>query len=127
MSKSYVTLEQHVCKVCGKAFDTGAILMDRRMTERFEHHTVTDYGLCPEDQAKFNDGYLALVAVSNIGPGNTLKPREAKPTGTIVHIRRTVAREIFNIPIADDLVMCYVQPEVVTKLEEMMPPCPQGS
>ena len=29
--KSHVSLEQHVCLVCGTAFDTGAILLDKRL------------------------------------------------------------------------------------------------
>lgn len=29
--KSHVSLEQHVCLVCGVAFDTGTILLDRRL------------------------------------------------------------------------------------------------
>ncbi len=31
--KSHVSLEQHVCLVCGTAFDTGAILLDKHERE----------------------------------------------------------------------------------------------
>ena len=31
--KSHVSLEQHVCLVCGKAFDTGTILLDKRLRQ----------------------------------------------------------------------------------------------
>ena len=51
MPKSYVTIEQHVCPVCGKAHDTGTILLDRRLRERFDMYTPTGYGLCPEHKA----------------------------------------------------------------------------
>lgn len=44
--KSYVSMEQNVCAVCGKTFDTGSILLDRRMQDSMERHTVTDWGLC---------------------------------------------------------------------------------
>ncbi len=48
--KSHVSLEQHVCLVCGKAFDTGAVLLDKRLRASMEHHTKTGWGLCPEHQ-----------------------------------------------------------------------------
>ena len=30
--KSHVSMEQHVCLVCGVAFDTGAILLDNQIS-----------------------------------------------------------------------------------------------
>ncbi|WP_430522156.1 hypothetical protein [Pseudomonas aeruginosa] len=45
--KSHVSLEQHVCLVCGTAFDTGAILLDKRLRASMERHTATGWGLCP--------------------------------------------------------------------------------
>lgn len=39
--KSHVSLEQHVCLVCGTAFDTGAILLDKRLRASMERHTAT--------------------------------------------------------------------------------------
>ena len=48
--KSHVSLEQHVCLVCGTAFDTGAILLDKRLRASMERHTATGWGLCPEHQ-----------------------------------------------------------------------------
>ena len=43
--KSHVSLEQHVCLVCGTAFDTGAILLDKRLRASMECHTATA-GVC---------------------------------------------------------------------------------
>lgn len=119
--KSHVTMEQHICKVCGKIFDTGSILIDRRLNAVFERFTVTGYSLCPDDQKKFDDGYVALVVVSNMpASGNTMQPRNAKPIGVVAHVKRDVARKIFNVSIPDDLEMVYVEPGVITKFEEMM-------
>ena len=59
--KSHVSLEQHVCLVCGKAFDTGTILLDKRLRASMEHHTKTGWGLCPEHQKLADDGFVALV------------------------------------------------------------------
>jgi len=45
--KSHVSLEQRVCLVCGTTFDTGAILLDKRLRQHLDRHTVTGWGLCP--------------------------------------------------------------------------------
>ncbi len=34
--KSHVSLEQHVCLLCGVAFDTGNILLDKRLRASME-------------------------------------------------------------------------------------------
>lgn len=59
--KSHVSMEQRVCLICGSAFDTGAILLDKRLRQSMAHHTVTGWGLCPEHERLFKDGYIALV------------------------------------------------------------------
>ncbi len=48
--KSYVSLEQHVCLVCGHAYDTGNLLLDKRLRASMQRHTTTGMGLCPDDQ-----------------------------------------------------------------------------
>lgn len=122
--KSFVTLEQRVCMVCGKQYDTGSLLLDKRMRERFERYTVTGMGLCPDDKAKFDDGYLALVEIDPEKTplhGDRIKPEDAYRTGTVVHIRRTVAKRLFNVPVPDDLPMMFTGPDVVALLQSMMP------
>ena len=63
MEKSYVTLEQHVCPVCMKTFDTGNLLLDDILRDVFEKYTVTGYGLCEEHKKVVEDGYVILVEV----------------------------------------------------------------
>jgi hypothetical protein len=60
-NKSYVSLEQQRCLVCGTSFDTGNLLLDRRLRASMAHHTTTGWGLCPEHQKLFEDGFVALV------------------------------------------------------------------
>jgi len=45
--KSHVSLEQQLCLVCGTAFDTGNILLDRRLRASMKHHTTTGLGTVP--------------------------------------------------------------------------------
>lgn len=125
MSKSYVAVEQHCCQVCGKTYDTGAVLLDKRMRDRFEDgKAVTGWGLCPEHQALFDQGYIAIVAVdeakSEKTPNGNINPAGAYRTGNIAHVRRSVAPRIFNVPFPDDLPLVFCEDEVVTKLRKMM-------
>lgn len=98
--KSFVTMEQRMCSVCGRTYDTGAILLDQRLRERFERHTVTGYGLCPEDQGKYDAGFIALVEVdptkSNV-TGSIMQPENAHRTGRLAHIKVEAFKRIFNI------------------------------
>lgn len=115
-------MEQHVCIVCGKAYDTGAILIDRQLRGRFKAmHAVTGHGLCPEHQKLFDDGYVALVGVdpTKSGPmGDKLKSDQAHRTGAVAHVRREVARQIFNVPIPDDQPMVFADDAVIKMLEQ---------
>ncbi|MDN4290562.1 hypothetical protein OA805_00670 [Citrobacter freundii] len=79
--KSHISLEQHVCLVCGTAFDTGAILLDKRLRASMERHTATGWGLCPEHQKLSDDGFVALVECdpqrSGSQAGGRMKPEQA--------------------------------------------------
>ena len=79
--KSHVSLEQHVCLVCGKAFETGAILRDKRRRASMERHTATGWGLCPEHQKLSDDGFVALLECDPLcsvsQAGGRMKPEQA--------------------------------------------------
>jgi len=123
MSKSYVSLEQKVCLVCAKAFDSGAVLLDTRLKDSMERFTVTGWDLCPDDKARYDDGYIALVEARPPTEGDTLKPDEAYRLRRIVHIREAVFTTIFNIPprLEDGtmLAVTFAEPAVMDMLEEM--------
>jgi hypothetical protein len=87
--KSYVTMEQHLCTVCGHPYDTGALLLDKRLRERFDMNTITGMsGMCEEHQKLHDDGYVALVGVKNSGSGDILKQEHAQRTGSIMHLKK---------------------------------------
>lgn len=94
--KSYVSIEQAVCPVCGTVHDTGSILMDRRLKESMEHTTVTHWAMCPEHQKLKDEGYIALVGCNNQDQP-TLET--ADRTGHIAHIRSSVWEKVFNVPV----------------------------
>ena len=140
MTKSHVTLEQHICVVCGKTFDTGAILMDtridynyctgeRKLRETFEHHTLTGNGLCPEHQKLNDEGYVALVEIDPTKPeirGAVVKPEDGYRTGRIAHVRRAVYEKLFNVQLTAKQPMAFCDPEVMAYLERIQAPEPEG-
>jgi hypothetical protein len=89
-SKSHVTIEQHQCPVCGAVFDTGAILLDRRLAERFNQYTVTGQSLCPEHLADIEGGYILGIVCAN--------ERLDGRTGQIVKIKASAWPKLFNVP-----------------------------
>ncbi|HBR2750777.1 TPA: ATPase [Klebsiella aerogenes] len=123
--KSHVSLEQHLCLVCGVAFDTGTILLDKRLRASMEQHTATGWGLCPEHQKLSDDGFVALVecdpqrSVSPAASGR-VKPEQANRTGRLAHLKREVFAKVFNAPVAADQPCVFVEPGVIEQLQAMV-------
>lgn len=119
--KSHVTMEQRVCVVCGKLFDTGAILLDRQLRARFDRQTVTGWGMCPEHQKLIDDGYVALVSTIPPRVGSTVRPEDADRTGRLAFLKRDVWERIFTVPLPAKGV-AFVSDEVLDHLEKLQPP-----
>ena len=67
--------------------------------------------LCPEHQKLYDDGYIAMLVVSNEETeGTKLSVHNAKPTGTLIHIKKNVAEEFFDIKIS--VPMIYISREL---------------
>lgn len=113
MEKSYVTLEQHVCPVCLKTFDTGNLLFDDKLRDVFEKYTVTGYGLCEEHKKVVEDGYVILVEVME----PPKKGQDPYRTGNTAYLKRHVAKDIF--PDMDVQDVAFVEIGVLDKLREM--------
>ena len=114
MTKSYVTLEQAICPVCGVAHDTGNLLLDRRLQPIFEHKTATHYELCPEHKKLRDDDFVALIECSNQPRGLA----DAKRTGNIAHIRVAAFTQAFNVPVPEKLI-AFIEVGVLDKLKRM--------
>ena len=114
MSNSFVTLAQHQCPVCGKCEDTGEILLDKMMRNKFDMHTVTGFELCSECKKKREDGFVFLVEVSDASA-----PSFDSRTGRVVTLRESVYDQLFSTPMGTEgMAMCG--PDVIHALETMM-------
>lgn len=121
MKKSYVTMETAICPVCGKESETGAILLDQHLRDRFEMKTPTGWGLCPEHKKLEEDGFIALVEAEHPPEGVVrMGPGEARRTGLICHLKREVARQIFDMGAAVDLPLIFVEPGVIPKINSLI-------
>ncbi len=72
--KSHVSMKQHVCLVCGLAFDSGAILLDKRLRASMERHTTTGWSLCVEHQKLADDGFVAYSVCPPFLPSGCVAP-----------------------------------------------------
>lgn len=123
--KSYVSLDQGACLVCGRPYDTGSILFDLRLRESMERHTVTGRGLCPEHLLLHEQGYVALVECDpeksgSPQEGDTVLPENAYRTGPVAHLKREMFSAIFKRPVESNQPCMYVAPGVIQKLQQIM-------
>ena len=58
-------MEQHQCSVCGKTFDTGALLLDTHLRNRFNRNTITGTSLCSDCNEKIDDGFTILIVTKD--------------------------------------------------------------
>jgi hypothetical protein len=84
--KSFVTLETRQCPVCGKEHETGALLLDCRLRETFEHFTSTGLAICTECK---QDGYLAVIEAERIEGG-------VKTSGRVAWVREQAWSSLFQ-------------------------------
>ena len=121
--KSHGSKERQRCFVCGTEYDTGAILLEMLLRARLDRHTITRWGLCPEHQRYFDDGFIALVECDpaqsgHPSPGDRLEQHQAFRTGRIAYIKRDACAQIFQRPLAAKTAMVFVDPRVIKTLNE---------
>ena len=118
--KSHVSMEQKLCLICRKKFDTGGILFDTKLRERFFDHTTTGVGQCAECEAMNEKGYVALVGASNPDNGSdTLTPEDAVYTAEYLWLKRDAAEQIINTDISD-FPFVYIEPEAIKKIKALV-------
>jgi hypothetical protein len=121
--EDYVRLERKLCPVCGQQFDSGAILLHKRLRSIPKEAALTGYEFCKECTAKRDEGYVAMVEIdpARSGGGSTKKMEDAYRTGRLLHIRREAAAKIFK-DFDTTLDMVWIDAEVFDMLVSMMPP-----
>lgn len=103
--KSHVSLAQHQCFICGSLFDTGEVLLDKRLRATLEPKTVTGLGVCEKCKAQIADGFVAILEANCTG----------EQTGRSLFLRASVFSDIFNQP-APDRGICKAPIQVFNEL-----------
>jgi hypothetical protein len=118
--KSFVSVATNVCPICGKEFETGEILIDKRIRDSLERTTLTSVSICPEDQEFLDTGYIMLVEIDEKKSkmSSSLKPEDVSRTGVIVRLKKEVAAKIFNVEITTPFI--YIDKEVTARLQAMV-------
>lgn len=113
--KSHVSMEQAQCPVCLTIFDTGNILLDRRLKQGMEQRTVTHRALCEKCQKLKDDGFVALIELER-EPRNGEHPLEIPRTGNVAHVRASAWPFAGEPP---ERMVCVVMKGVIAKLQAM--------
>ena len=123
MDKSYVTLEEQVCVVCGATFDTGDLLLDTQLRQQFDMHTVTGWGLCETHQELHDKGFIALVAIdptkSKRGRDGNVSAHDAYRTGHVIHVLRDKWAALFSVP-CPDVPLVFIDDDTAQFIESIV-------
>lgn len=107
--KSHVSMAQRQCVVCGCLFDTGEILLHKRLAQVLDDHTVVGPGVCPEHQAKIDEGYILCIEADRRGEVRTSR---------LAMLRAERWPDIFNVP-APAHSICFIDHDTFDMLEGM--------
>lgn len=123
MEKSHVSLEQKMCIVTGKPFDSGALLMDRRMKNSLEKHTITGWGISPEVQDKIDEGFIVLVEIdpdkSENLPNGNISPEGAYRLGRTAYLKESVFKTLYPKGNTDKTKVMFVDTEFIDYLDSI--------
>lgn len=100
MEKSHVGMETKICLVTGKEYETNSILLDKRLRKILDPKNVTGWGISPEVQEKFDEGYIVFVGVDADKSrviNNRITPENAYRTGKVAYLKKEVAKNILNV------------------------------
>jgi hypothetical protein len=107
-------MEQHVCIVCCQPFDTGAILLDRRLRNTLDRHTVTGWGRCPTHS---DPEYVYLVGCRTSPHGDRVHdPADADRSGEVMQVKVEAWSRCFNVPLPKDRV-AFVEQAVIEEFK----------
>jgi hypothetical protein len=120
MTNDYVAMGQHICIVCGQKFDSGEILINKKMRSIPEENRATDFGLCPDDSDKMEAGFIALIETSNVEDDSreTMQSKDAIRTGRIAHIKKHAYEGVFQQP-APEGGIAFCDAKLIDRIQSM--------
>ena len=128
---SYIEMEQKQCPICGviHKHKTG-ILLGKRLKDIDPEKTITGRALCEEHDLLWEDGFVALVVVTNTA-GNPehddkLKFGSADRTGDVMHMQKNAFCHVLGVPDDEVKPMVFIDTILFNKLKEMVAELPEA-
>lgn len=117
--KSFVTMVDKICIVTGKQFHANELMMDLRLKDSLEKHTLAGYGISPEVQEKIDDDYIALIGFdSSKSHPNPKQYSDFYRTGEIAYLKSNVFQDIFTVELPKEK-FTFVEKEVISHLQTL--------
>ena len=117
--KSFVTIVDKICIVTGKQFHANELMMDLRLKDSFDKHTLTGYGISPEVQEKLDDNYIALIGFdASLTTPNPELASDFYRTGDVAYLKSNVFEDIFTVELPKDK-FTFVEKEVIDYLQTL--------
>jgi hypothetical protein len=113
--KSHVGMGFELCPVCGTKHSE-AVLLHRFLKPNLTDSEFMGWAMCEEHLKLFNDGYIALIEVSN----PTTSIASADRTGNLAHVRAEVFIRLFNQAVPNQGI-CFVEKGVIDQLQQIIP------
>jgi len=112
MDKSHVGMGHYICPVCGQNHGE-EVLLNRFLRPTLTQNEFLGFAMCEEHQKLRDDGYTAMIEVSNKPTGLA----DAIRTGQIAHIRNTAWPNLFD-SLPPDGGIAFAEVGLFTKLQE---------
>lgn len=115
--KDIVSLGMATCPVCMARHAVSVLIQTRDITHpKLGRETPTGWAMCPEHQKLKDEGYVAMVVVTN-----TEQPtlENAKRTGDLLHVRESGWPHIFNMPLPPEG-LAFIDLEAFTQVKAMV-------
>ena len=120
MDKSHVSIGQLLCICTGQLFDSGEILLDKRLEKSLEHKTTTGWGISPEPQEHIDKGFVVLVGIDpekSEVVDDGIAPEGAHRTGDIAYMKKEAFMMMFNLDVCKDV--NFVEDGVIEHLKTL--------
>ena len=124
-----VSMESQICQICGHTKETGAILFDMTLKERFnDKHIVTGGGTCAGCKSLVDGDRIALITISSKHVTKEVYNRDAARTGSIIWMKKPVFNSIFSIDEGGvvDFDFMFIDQEVEDKIKGIIKPKEEG-
>lgn len=120
--KSHVGMVYRLCPITGEEWETGEILLDKKMKKSLKRKNIVGYGFAPKVQEQLDKGFVVLLEIDpnkskSPTKGNTLSITDVYKTGRLIYLKKQVAKDILGIK--DHIEMSFIDKKVFEFLENL--------